>query len=43
LFIASNFNKNRVIRMEELTGEIDPFEEYLRGGKQLDLWQPEKT
>jgi P27 family predicted phage terminase small subunit len=31
------------IRMEELTGEIDPFEEYLRGGKQLDLWRPEKT
>jgi P27 family predicted phage terminase small subunit len=31
------------IRMEELTGEIDPFEEYLRGGKQLDLWHTEKT
>jgi hypothetical protein len=28
--------------MEELTGEIDPFEEYLRGGKQLDLWHTEK-
>ena len=30
------------IRMEELSDEVDPFEEYLRGGKQLDLWRPEK-
>jgi P27 family predicted phage terminase small subunit len=31
------------IRMEEQTDTIDPFEEYLRGGKQLDLWRPEKS
>jgi P27 family predicted phage terminase small subunit len=31
------------IRMEEQSDTIDPFEEYLRGGRQLDLWHPEKT
>jgi P27 family predicted phage terminase small subunit len=31
------------IRMEEPNDTIDPFEEYLRGSKQLDLWHTEQT
>jgi P27 family predicted phage terminase small subunit len=31
------------IRMEEPNDTIDPFEEFLKRGKQLDLWQKDQT
>jgi len=31
------------IRMEKPNDTIDPFDEYLSRGKQLDLWRPEKS